>query len=148
MSDSGRVQDIVQGRHLITPDELISLNKEVIVFTADTKPLKLPLTDPTAYDQALSYDPPTREKHEVSEFIKKRGRTARTQNQERAQTRDPEPPPQPPTPKPKPKPQPQAESNARFDRQRTPAKLDKDDREETPRKPYPQRPKESPDYDP
>jgi hypothetical protein len=28
----------------------------VIVFTADTKPLKLPLTDPLAYEQALSYD--------------------------------------------------------------------------------------------
>ncbi|MES6429116.1 type IV secretory system conjugative DNA transfer family protein, partial [Cutibacterium acnes] len=50
VSDSGRVQEIIQGRHLITPDELISLNKEVIVFTADVKPLRLPLTSPTAYD--------------------------------------------------------------------------------------------------
>ena len=77
VSDSGRVQEFITGRQLITPDELISLTKEVIVFTADTKPLRLPLTDPLAYEQALSYDPPTREKHQVSEFIRKRGRTAK-----------------------------------------------------------------------
>ncbi len=45
----------------------------MIVFTADTKPLKLPLTDPLAYEQALSYDPPVREKHKISEFVKTRG---------------------------------------------------------------------------
>ena len=71
VSDSGRVQEFITGRQLITPDELISLTKEVIVFTADTKPLRLPLTDPLAYEQALSYDAPTREKHQVSEFIRK-----------------------------------------------------------------------------
>jgi len=36
-----------------------------LYLPADTKPLKLPLTDPMAYEQALSYDPPVREKHEV-----------------------------------------------------------------------------------
>lgn len=82
VSDSGRVQEFVQGRALITPDELISLKDEVIVFTADTKPLRLPLTSPTAYEQALSYDAPVREKHEVSEFVRKRGRTARSQQQD------------------------------------------------------------------
>ncbi len=82
VSDSGRVQEFVQGRALITPDELISLKDEVIVFTADTKPLRLPLTSPTAYEQALSYDAPVREKHEVSEFVRKRGRTARSQEKE------------------------------------------------------------------
>lgn len=81
VNDSGRVQEFIQGRHLITPDELISLKDEVIVFTADTKPLKLALTSPTAYEQAKSYDHPEREKHEVSEFVRKRGRTARDQEQ-------------------------------------------------------------------
>jgi type IV secretion system protein VirD4 len=52
VGDSGRVQESIQGRHLITPDELISLDRQVIVFTADTKPLKLPLTDPLAYERA------------------------------------------------------------------------------------------------
>jgi type IV secretory pathway TraG/TraD family ATPase VirD4 len=82
VSDSGRVQEFVQGRALITPDELISLKEEVIVFTADTKPLRLPLTSPIAYEQALAYDAPVREKHEVSEFVRKRGRTARNQEKE------------------------------------------------------------------
>lgn len=79
LNDSGRVHELIQGRHLITPDELISLNKEVIVFTADVKPIKLALTSPTAYEQALSYEPPERQHHEISEFIKKRGRTSRDQ---------------------------------------------------------------------
>lgn len=82
VSDAGRVQEFVQGRALITPDELISLKDEVIVFTADTKPLRLPLTSPIAYEQALAYDAPVREKHEVSEFVRKRGRTARNQEKE------------------------------------------------------------------
>jgi type IV secretion system protein VirD4 len=92
VTDAGRVQEFVQGRHLITPDELISLNKEVIVFTADTKPLRLPLTSPTAYEQALSYGPPERPRHEVSEFIRSRGK---------AEHKDA--PKEPPAPKPEPK---------------------------------------------
>lgn len=79
VSDSGRVQEFIQGRNLITPDELISLKDQVIVFTADTKPLKLPLTSPVAYQQALEYDPPIRESHEITEFIKRRGRQAKTE---------------------------------------------------------------------
>ena len=86
VSDSGRVQEFVQGRALITPDELISLKDEVIVFTADTKPLRLPLTSPTAYEQAMEYDAPVREKHEVSEFVRKRGRVARSQQSEQRQS--------------------------------------------------------------
>jgi type IV secretory pathway TraG/TraD family ATPase VirD4 len=74
VSDAGRVHEMVQGRQLITADELISLDREVIVFTADTKPLRLPLIEPTAYDQALKYDPPSRKKHEISEFVRRRGR--------------------------------------------------------------------------
>jgi len=85
VSDAGRVQEFVQGRALITPDELISLKDEVIVFTADTKPLRLSLTSPIAYEQALAYDAPVREKHEVSEFVRKRGRTARNQEKEHQQ---------------------------------------------------------------
>ncbi|MBX9686255.1 MAG: type IV secretory system conjugative DNA transfer family protein [Candidatus Obscuribacterales bacterium] len=84
VTDSGRVQEFVQGRALATPEELINLKNEVIVFTPDTWPLKLPLTSPTAYDQALAYPPPERETHEVSEFVRTRGRAAR-QQQERPQ---------------------------------------------------------------
>jgi type IV secretory pathway TraG/TraD family ATPase VirD4 len=145
VSDSGRVQEIIQGRHLITPDELISLNKEVIVFTADTKPLKLPLTDPMAYEQALSYDPPTREKHEVSEFVRKRGRTAREQSKEKEPQAKAE---EPPKPQPKPKPQPQAQKDVRGDRERPVAKSERAGSEENARKPYPKQQKDSPDYDP
>ena len=89
VNDSGRVQEFIQGRHLITPDELISLNKEVIIFTADTRPLKLPLTEPTAYEQTASYNPPVRDKHEVSEFVRKRGRAARNQEQEQGRAARP-----------------------------------------------------------
>lgn len=85
LNDSGRVHELIQGRHLITPDELISLNNEVIIFTADVKPIKLALTSPTAYQQALSYEPPQREKHEVSEFIRKRGRTSSDQQPRKQQ---------------------------------------------------------------
>lgn len=85
VSDAGRVQELVQGRALITPDELIGLKNEVIVFTADTKPLRLPLTSPTAYEQALSYEAPERDKHMVSEFVRKRGRIARSQQNEQKQ---------------------------------------------------------------
>jgi len=74
VNDNGRVQEMIQGRALITPDELIGLKNEVIIFAPDTHPLKLPLTSPTAYDQALAYEPPDRTRHAVSDFIKKRGR--------------------------------------------------------------------------
>jgi len=79
VNDSGRVHEIIQGRALITPDELISLKNEVIVFTADTKPLKLPLTSPTAYEQALAYDAPERQRNAVSDFVRRRGDIARNQ---------------------------------------------------------------------
>lgn len=82
VTDSGRVQEFVQGRALATPEELINLKNEVIVFTPDTWPLKLSLTSPTAYDQALAYPPPERERHEVSEFVRSRGRTARQQQEQ------------------------------------------------------------------
>ena len=75
VNDNGRVHEMIQGRALITPDELIGLKNEVIIFAPDTNPLKLPLTSPTAYDQALQYEPPERDRHKVSEFVRKRGRT-------------------------------------------------------------------------
>jgi type IV secretory pathway TraG/TraD family ATPase VirD4 len=140
VSDSGRVQEFVHGRQLITPDELISLNKEVIIFTADTKPLRLPLTEPLAYEQALSYDSPTREKHEVSDYIRKRGRTAKD-DEERI--------------KPHLKKGRQSKGNQKFDPRAKsddrsdrggPKKQDKEDEEE--RTPYPKRPQDAPDYDP
>ena len=140
VSDSGRVQEFIQGRHLITADELISLNKEVIVFTADTKPLKLALTEPTAYEQALSYDAPTREKHEVSEFIRKRGRSARDQSRENERPR------RKGAPKSSSKNnQQQQRSGDRFDRGSGPKKTT--ETESTERKPYSKRPEGSPDYD-
>ena len=139
VNDSGRVQEFVQGRHLITPDELISLKNEVIIFTADTKPLKLPLTSPTAYEQALSYDAPERETHEVSEFVRKRGRSARAQGQD---TRRQGPPKNKGN---KGKPQ----SGGRSERQGRPDNRGKSTEDEkTERKPYPKRPGDAPDYDP
>jgi len=141
VSDSGRVQEFIQGRHLITPDELISLNKEVIVFTADTKPLKLALTDPLAYEQALSYDPPVRQKHQVSDFVKKRGRSAEEQSQQREH-----PQKQKGSAKPGAKPQQPAKSDTRSDRGSGPSKTK--ETEDIDRRPPPKRTYEAPDYEP
>lgn len=138
VSDSGRVQEIIQGRHLITPDELISLNKEVIVFTADVKPLRLPLTSPTAYDHALSYPSPIREKHEVSEFVRKRGRTARDHARAEEQNRND----QPKSNNNKKNNNKQQRNNQRFDRGRGP-KVEAE-KEEAERKPF-RKPDSSPD---
>lgn len=82
VNDNGRVHEIVQGRALITPDELIGLKNEVIIFAPDTSPLKLPLTPPNAYELALAYEPPDHKRHSVTEFIRRRGRTADDQRQE------------------------------------------------------------------
>ena len=79
VTDGGRVHELVQGRALASPEELINLKDEVIIFTPDTWPLKLPITSPTAYQPALEYPPPEREKHSISEFIRTRGRAARPQ---------------------------------------------------------------------
>jgi type IV secretory pathway TraG/TraD family ATPase VirD4 len=88
VSDTGRVQEFVQGRSLATPDELINLSGEVIAFTNDTWPLKIPLTSPTAYQYALAYPPPERPSHEISESIRKRGRTEQPEtNQSNEQTK-------------------------------------------------------------
>lgn len=156
VGDSGRVQESIQGRHLITPDELISLDKQVIVFTADTKPLKLPLTDPLAYEQALSYDKPVREKHKISEFVKTRG-----------QVEDEPPPPKAEPPKERPpvekvvepeseekkKDEPKTEivkplvstgSDGKPDRGSRPEKSKEEDSE---RRPTPKRDSAAPDYD-
>jgi type IV secretory pathway TraG/TraD family ATPase VirD4 len=172
VGDTGRVQESIQGRHLITPDELISLNKEVIVFTADTKPLKLPLTDPLAYEQALSYDPPTREKHRVSDFVRYRGevedegdtpeppvKQEPKPDPEPKPTSKPEPMPEPksmPEPKPESKVEPKPESVQEVKSEdvrqtggleRTPPKSGKIGNEDHDRRPIPKRPGEAPDYD-
>lgn len=76
VTDGGRVQEFVQGRALATPEELINLKNEVIIFTPDTWPLKVALTSPIAYEQALAYPPPEREVHQISDFVKSRGRSA------------------------------------------------------------------------
>ena len=75
VSDSGRVQEYIQGRALATPEELINLKDEVIVFTNDTWPLKIPVASPAAYQLALEYPPPERPAHEITEIVKRRGRT-------------------------------------------------------------------------
>ncbi len=89
VTDGGRVQEFVQGRALATPEELINLKNEVIVFTPDTWPLKLPLTSPTAYEQALAYPAPERDKNQVSDFVRTRGKTAREQKQDRTEQQAP-----------------------------------------------------------
>lgn len=85
VSDTGRVQEFVQGRSLATPDELINLSGEVIAFTSGTWPLKIALTSPTAYHYALAYPPPERQPNEISESIRKRGRT---EQQDTSQTKE------------------------------------------------------------
>ena len=112
VTDSGRVQEFVQGRALATPEELINLKDQVIVFTPDTWPLKLPLTSPTAYNQALEYPPPERDKHQVSDFVKSRGRTVRDQ----AERREEQPKKHPPNDR---------RGGSRGDRQRDKPKPDK-----------------------
>jgi type IV secretory pathway TraG/TraD family ATPase VirD4 len=152
VGDSGRVQESIQGRHLITPDELISLDRQVIVFTADTKPLKLPLTDPLAYEHALSYDPPKRDKHRVSEFVKNRGQVDDELEQSKPEPPKPEPPkttkPAEPVPKPKkevPKETKPATINEQPDRgARAPQPSEADEND---RRPIPKRSNEAPDYD-
>ncbi len=79
VTDSGRVQEFVQARQLITADELCDLNNEVIVLTAEVKPLRLPRTAPDAYQHALAYDAPEREEHEISDYIVNRGRAAKAE---------------------------------------------------------------------
>jgi type IV secretory pathway TraG/TraD family ATPase VirD4 len=119
VTDSGRVQEFVQGRALATPEELINLKDQVIVFTPDTWPLKLPLTSPTAYNQALEYPPPERDKHQVSDFVKSRGRTARDQEERREE-------------QPKKRPPNDRRGGSRGDRQRDkpkPDKIEKKDQE-------------------
>lgn len=85
VTDSGRVQEFVQARQLITPDELCDLKDEVIVVTAEVKPLKISRTAPDAYNHALAYEPPERPEHEVSDFIINRGRAARTSEEQQKQ---------------------------------------------------------------
>jgi len=75
VSDSGRIMESVMGRALATPDELMRLERHCIAFTNDTPALKLPVVAPDAYSLALEYPPPEAEDHEISEFIRKRGRT-------------------------------------------------------------------------
>lgn len=157
VGDSGRVQESIQGRHLITPDELISLDRQVIVFTADTKPLKLPLTDPLAYEHALSYDPPKREKHKVSDFVMSRGQVEDSPLKPKPE------PPKPAAPKetkpPEPAPKPKAEEpKTEQPKETKPATINEQpdkgarapeisEAESDGRRPTPKRSNEAPDYD-
>lgn len=75
VSDSGRIMESVMGRALATPDELMRLEKHCIAFTNDTPALKLSVIAPDAYSLALGYPPPEAADHEISDFIRKRGRT-------------------------------------------------------------------------
>jgi type IV secretion system protein VirD4 len=137
INDSGRVHEILQGRHLITPDELISLTKEVVVFTADTKPIRLPLTSPTAYEHALSYEPPERKEHEISEFILNRGQMVNSE------------PPQPEPKKEPPQPEPQKKQKTKNrERPEPPKNLEPDIEPVKPEpKPRPDRRDQPPEYD-
>lgn len=119
VTDSGRVQEFIQGRALATPEELINLKNEVIIFTPDTWPLKLALTSPTAYEQALAYPAPEREAHPISDFIKTRGRPPQSQNTQR-----------PPEPSKKPKNKNGPKNDGRDDRQRGKPKPDKIEKEQ------------------
>ena len=91
----------------------------MIIFTPDTWPLKLALTSPTAYEQALAYPAPEREAHTISDFIKTRGRPPQSQNTQR-----------PPEPSKKPKNKNGPRSDGRDDRQRGKPKPDKIEKEQ------------------
>jgi type IV secretory pathway TraG/TraD family ATPase VirD4 len=119
VTDSGRVQEFIQGRALATPEELINLKNEVIIFTPDTWPLKLALTSPTAYEQALAYPAPERQAHPISDFIKTRGRGPKSENTQR-----------PPEPSKKPKNKNGPRGDGRDDRQRGKPKPDKIEKEQ------------------
>lgn len=86
VTDSGRVQEFLQARQLITPDELCDLQDEVIVVTAEVKPLRIKKTANYAYDHALSYEPPERPEHFVSDYIINRGRDAGQKEAHQKQT--------------------------------------------------------------
>ncbi len=88
VSDSGRVQEFIQGRALATPEELINLKDQVIAFTNDTWPLKLPVASPVAYQHAMDYPPPERPIHLISETVQRRGRNCAQMN-EPADAEDP-----------------------------------------------------------
>jgi type IV secretory pathway TraG/TraD family ATPase VirD4 len=91
VNDTGRVQEFIQGRALATPDELINLNGEVIVFTNDTSPLKLRLTPPDAYHHALQYPPPERLRHQISENVRRRGKPAEQKTKAQETSEKPKP---------------------------------------------------------
>lgn len=79
VTDTGKVQEHIYGRNLMTPDELINLPMdEVIVFTPDTGPLKVKKFAPGIYQHATGYPPPEREEHVISDFIKNRHRSKKT----------------------------------------------------------------------
>lgn len=90
VSDSGRVQEFIQGRALATPEELINLKDQVIAFTNDTWPLKLPVASPVAHQHAMNYPPPERPIHVISETVQLRGRNCAQMN-EPADAEDPNP---------------------------------------------------------
>ena len=75
VSDSGRIMESVMGRALATPDELMRLEKHCIAFTNDTPALKIPVVAPDAYSLALAYPPPEATDHEISDFIRNRGKS-------------------------------------------------------------------------
>jgi type IV secretory pathway TraG/TraD family ATPase VirD4 len=77
VSDTGRILESVMGRALATPDELMRLKQDCIVFTNDTPALKLPIVAPDAYKSALEHQPPEAPEHEISDFIRRRGREKR-----------------------------------------------------------------------
>jgi type IV secretion system protein VirD4 len=75
VTDTGRVQERVMGKNLMTVDELMNLDKDyVVILTADTWPVKVKKFPPGIYDMATAYEPPERPRHEISDSIRKRGR--------------------------------------------------------------------------
>ena len=88
VSDTGRVMESVTGRSLCTPDELMLLEKQCIAFTNDTPAMKLPVFAPDAYKFALNYPPPETPEHQITEFIKRRGRVKSAQSKETTNDRD------------------------------------------------------------
>lgn len=74
--DNGHVVDRFMPRPLMTPDELMALDENlVLIFTPTTKPVKVAKLHWSEYELATGYPPPTAPPHSIEELVRRGGRT-------------------------------------------------------------------------
>ncbi|HMO23412.1 MAG TPA: type IV secretory system conjugative DNA transfer family protein, partial [Candidatus Melainabacteria bacterium] len=74
--DNGHVVDRFMPRPLMTPDELMALDENlVLIFTPTTKPVKVSKLHWSEYELATGYPPPTAPPHSIEELAQRGGRT-------------------------------------------------------------------------